>query len=423
MDIDEISKIYDRLSAIQCSVEARSIPDPKYIGEKIMECRACIDEVEKYFIQVNKEYSVLQCALNNSDVSYTIERDSLISSNPEIVGLPSLKDREAKANSLLKDKINEIKVYKNDLANLENLRETLKVKLKNLYGTNSDIKLQLRLMEAQLKLGTGSTDDLSEKPLMDELQKSVLGKDMWEGSKSSLKEEKILDPTVPIKPSDISGDAVLDNFKNILEKQADVASDNKSPKELKEIVEELGLNNSVSEKTVEINSIKNDASFDFNDLLKTFNIKDTPKEEVSLQINTVLIPGIALSPESSAEHIVNVPSEENKSDLEKTTDNINTVLTQEDTSDEEDPFKINGFEEDDYFTDQLTKNDISSEDKNPVIIDLDNILESVSQPNSKPGGDDTKKEATTINESSTKETQKAKDPDDISIDELLKRII
>lgn len=197
MDFEDIKTIYGRLGQIEVKMEPKTIPNPRYISEKIGQCHVCIEEVEKYYIQVSMEMSVLQRALNNAEAGYNVAKDELISTEP-IASLPSTQAREARANSQLKDQLTDIKNYKSHLSDLEKLFSTINVKLKNLNRTNSDIKVQLRLMESQIKLGAGGVGDPVEKSLMDELKNTAIGVDILEGADSMAQENSTVDPTKPI---------------------------------------------------------------------------------------------------------------------------------------------------------------------------------------------------------------------------------
>jgi hypothetical protein len=211
MIFEEIEKIYDRLEGISVKIEPKSIPNPRYISEKIGQCHVCIEEVEKFYIKISREMSVLQRALNNAEASYAMAKDDLLSSDPEITSLPSARDREARANTRLKSQTSEIKEYKSQLSDLEKLFDAINVKLKNLNRLNMDIKVQLRLMESQIKLGVTGPDDSATRNLMEELKNTALGKDMWEEVETKSEENATVDPTKSIEAQDLDPLELLSN--------------------------------------------------------------------------------------------------------------------------------------------------------------------------------------------------------------------
>jgi hypothetical protein len=203
MDINEVKNIYDRLSEMQFKVESQSMPNPRYLNEKIGECHRYLEEVERDYIKVCREIAVIQQALNNSTAEYEDKKETLISQDEKIKSLPNIRDREARANSSLKEERQTIKNYNNDLAALNGLYRALNLRNKNLNRANQDIKYQIKLMEAQIKLGTPHMNDPAVKSLMEELQKGISNTDVFEKAKTTATVEEIVDPTSPINVDDL----------------------------------------------------------------------------------------------------------------------------------------------------------------------------------------------------------------------------
>jgi hypothetical protein len=122
------------------------------------------------------------------------ERDTIIS-QADISSLPSLKDREARANTILKAQKNEIKECQNNTKDLEYLQKAINLKLKNLSRLNTDIKIQAKLMDNQVKLNTPFNGDYAARSLADELSKSTFGKDIFENMDTMAEEFAIEDPS------------------------------------------------------------------------------------------------------------------------------------------------------------------------------------------------------------------------------------
>jgi hypothetical protein len=216
MDIAKREKTYDRLSEISMKMEIKVLPDSQYINEKLGQCHIFIEEVEKFFIEVSKEMSIVQRALNNAIACYETARDDLMATDPEIMSLPSLKDREARANFQLKKHLIEIKNYKNDLVDLENLQKAINVKLKNLGRVNMDIKIQLRLMDSQVRLGTPSINSQAARSLAEELSKSTVGLDIFKEASTSAEQIVVADPTEPLNvESLLDNDSVVQDLSSV----------------------------------------------------------------------------------------------------------------------------------------------------------------------------------------------------------------
>jgi hypothetical protein len=196
-------EICDRLLAMKINIESRVIPDPNYINSRIGTCHSFLEEVEHFIIEVSQEIATVQQALNNARSNYENQKEWLLSQDDEIKALPSIRDREAKVNSMLKKEREEIKDYENCLTVLNSVQKAAQLKNKNLNSTNKAINSQLRIMEAQLKLGTPHGDDPAVRGLMEEFQKSLINKDSFEEAVPTLKENKTVDPTAPIDIEEI----------------------------------------------------------------------------------------------------------------------------------------------------------------------------------------------------------------------------
>jgi len=282
MKDQEKNAIYDRLFSMMITIETKNIPDPRYISEKIGECHISIEEVEKFYIQVSKELSVLRRALNNSESAYGQAKDKLLSSDAEIISIAHARDREARANTLLKNEINEIKNYKNEVEDLEGLLGVINVKLRNLARLNMDIKAQLRLMESQIKLGSLPITDDSVKNLMAELSKS----DLFQNAQTKIEESVAQDPTQPLDinsllPTDLIVTAPVINNPSI-PSSVEINNPSISEKET-DACPATGVQESKIEKSV-INLVKNleeealeeesEEIIDGEDLLPAFNSSD-----------------------------------------------------------------------------------------------------------------------------------------------------
>lgn len=204
MNLVEKNQIFDRLIEMKVEIRVDAIPDPSYIHQKIGECHQLIEEVEKYYISVSKEISIHQRAANNALAAYESKKENLIISNDQIKNLPSIKDREAKANSLLKKELTEVKGYQNELSDLNNLLKAINLKLKNLNRINTDIRMLLRLLESQIKvIGTGPATDPAAISLLEEMKKSQLNEDSFKESESQVEENNIIDPTKNLNINDL----------------------------------------------------------------------------------------------------------------------------------------------------------------------------------------------------------------------------
>jgi len=197
--------IYDRLLEIRFKIDIETLPDPAMIYKKIGECHTFIEEVEHFSIKISKEISVKQQALNNATADYEVKKNTLLTKD-EIKDLPSFKDREAAVNILLHEEYAAVTEYENDVTDLNNLLKSITLKIRNLNRANKDIAMQLRVFEAQAKIG-GQGSNYAVKSMLEEFQKSPLSEDVFgEAESEELEEENVVDPS-----ADINVENLLDN--------------------------------------------------------------------------------------------------------------------------------------------------------------------------------------------------------------------
>jgi hypothetical protein len=204
MDTTEKGSIYDRLLAIHVAIDPDPNPSPGYINTKIWECHRYIEEVERYHIQISRETSVLQQALNNAEAEYQTKKGAMLGLE-SIRCLPSAAEREAKANQQLKEETEKIKSLKNSVGDLDNLLRAVVLKLKNLNRLNGDIRLQVRILESQIKLNTAPKDDPVTRGLLAEMNKGIAGTDSFMDAESTQDESVTVDPTAPLDVDDLLG--------------------------------------------------------------------------------------------------------------------------------------------------------------------------------------------------------------------------
>jgi predicted nucleic acid-binding Zn-ribbon protein len=181
MDDTEKNKIFDRMFEISLKVDPGHIPSPRTINENLGQCHIYLEEINKAYIKVIKEMSILQRHLNNRQTDFEIKLDSFISTNDEIIALPSSRDREAKAKTMLKSEIVEIKQLENEIEDLEKLIKVISMRHKDMARANMDIRIQSRLMESEIKLnGMSSPSDNASKDLLQDNH-------IWDGAITEVK--------------------------------------------------------------------------------------------------------------------------------------------------------------------------------------------------------------------------------------------
>ena len=264
MDDTEKNKIFDRMFEISLKVDPGHIPSPRTINENLGQCHIYLEEINKAYIKVIKEMSILQRHLNNRQTDFEIKLDSFISTNDEIIALPSSRDREAKAKTMLKSEIVEIKQLENEIEDLEKLIKVISMRHKDMARANMDIRIQSRLMESEIKLnGMSSPSDNASKDLLQDNH-------IWDGAITEVKELNTIDPTDSNAIDDLIS-TTIDNETLLAtsEDPKDVIKKQPSPV----LVEEI--NDSENTEEIDEPDIISEAS--------QFNTNLTPEEETNLK--------------------------------------------------------------------------------------------------------------------------------------------
>lgn len=156
----DIEQIYDLLSSIDVKLENIEEPDSQYIGQKTVECRAALKQVQDLTLKMNREKTRVATELSNLETQFDISRDRKLAHDANVRAGSSIEDRNALINVDLVDMKREIHVLKNDMETLKNLEKVLNLFNKNLNSINADIKQQAKIMESQMReLNMGSKQD------------------------------------------------------------------------------------------------------------------------------------------------------------------------------------------------------------------------------------------------------------------------
>jgi len=155
-----ISVIYDDLLKVNISLDFDNVPTPKYLQDKIFECSTAMHKVEKHAIESTREMSGKDKEYRLEKSKIEIKKREILTSNESVKKLPTGKERESAAEELLEDDYKNLLELETRLNELKNLLTAIKLVQQNLKGTNSDIKMLMKLMEQQInRLNIGLPDD------------------------------------------------------------------------------------------------------------------------------------------------------------------------------------------------------------------------------------------------------------------------
>jgi hypothetical protein len=160
MNQETIQKVYDEISQLQIELE----PDPtvlgtRYISEITAKCRNHLNKVTLIRLRISQEKRALKSKMSGEETLLSAERDQLLAEDETVRRQPNLRDREAVANTFLKERVNTISQLKNELFDLETVEKAVTLVHDELIRTSSEIKTQRSVMLADRSSGAGYGDE------------------------------------------------------------------------------------------------------------------------------------------------------------------------------------------------------------------------------------------------------------------------
>lgn len=165
MPIDK-SKIYDELLTMKVVINYKDIPSSAYLQELIINCNDHQRKIEKHLIEATREFSTAQRMFRIEQLDMEVKKRQALINNEKIKKMPTGKEREAAVDDLFEAEHRRLLELENDVCAFQDLISSIKTVQYNLKGTNSDIKMLLRLMEQQVqRMNIGTAEDPEVKGL------------------------------------------------------------------------------------------------------------------------------------------------------------------------------------------------------------------------------------------------------------------
>jgi len=126
---------------------------PKYLNTQVAECRNLMNNIQVFEREVARERLGYDRTLNRLESSYELQFNDLLANDPNVNQKTSVRDREATVKTRLKSLMSEIVDLKRKTTDLGHVETVIQSKLRELKDVNRDIRLQMRLIEDEIKLG------------------------------------------------------------------------------------------------------------------------------------------------------------------------------------------------------------------------------------------------------------------------------
>jgi hypothetical protein len=154
MDSKRIEEIYDRLPKLIVDLD----PDPVsrghlYLQDQISKVRGYLNEVSVYLQEVIRVKGALESELEALTCAFEINSDELLANNEDVRALPSLQDRRARINVLLREERAVILGQQQEVNGIGHVEKAVRHRHRELEQTMSAIRLQRSLIESDRKTG------------------------------------------------------------------------------------------------------------------------------------------------------------------------------------------------------------------------------------------------------------------------------
>lgn len=157
----------ERVKAIYAEIEQYEIPlasDPRslgplYLQNTIAKCRNCLNAVGRIQLEVHREKQDTSRRLRAAEVDHEVAFSEVLANDERVRRLPSIEDRKATANVILRESLNRISALKAELADLEYVEKAVRYRHKELSSTMTEIKLQRSLIRDEIDSGAMYGDE------------------------------------------------------------------------------------------------------------------------------------------------------------------------------------------------------------------------------------------------------------------------
>lgn len=160
MEQNEIDSIYTEIKKLPIELE----PDPTVLGapyiiEVVSRCRNHLNRVSMILLDLSQSRRATKLRLAGEETILAAEKDRLLAEDEVVRRAANIRDREAIANTKLRDRLNEIHALKSELLDLETVEKAVKLIHDELVRTSNEIKTQRAMIFSDRTSGAGYGDE------------------------------------------------------------------------------------------------------------------------------------------------------------------------------------------------------------------------------------------------------------------------
>lgn len=160
MTPEQVSNIYERMGVLKIDLPTDPADlDPDYLREHISLCRNYLNEVGYYWQDALIRESRLALELEAQEATFEIRSSELLASDPSVTAGPSIADRQATINTLLRAERLRIAQLKQEILQLSHVMKVIRFRKGELDNTMSTLRLQRSLLRDQIRTGSFYGDE------------------------------------------------------------------------------------------------------------------------------------------------------------------------------------------------------------------------------------------------------------------------
>lgn len=160
MTPDQASKIYERLEALRIDLPTDPADlNPDYLRENISLCRNYLNEVGHYWQDALVHEAKLEVDLAGLEAAFEVRSSELLASDPSVAARPSIADRQATINTILREERQRIAQLKFEILQLSHVKRVIRFRKGELDNTMGALRLQRSLLRDQIRTGAFYGDE------------------------------------------------------------------------------------------------------------------------------------------------------------------------------------------------------------------------------------------------------------------------
>ena len=160
MDQTRVAEIYKELGQLLVELD----PDPAsrgpgYLQELISRTRGYLNRTSVLTQEAHQEHQLLERDLHAKKTVFQLRSDELLAEDKRVTQLPSIDDRMAMINLLLRDERREITELEQAIREVGFVEKAIKHRHKELDNTVSAVRMQKSLIESETRTGSFYGDE------------------------------------------------------------------------------------------------------------------------------------------------------------------------------------------------------------------------------------------------------------------------